>query len=446
MSYELTDRDPTVAIIGSADAFLFPGARVVPGISLASGTHVHDQDTAEILHRTCDGAVKLMPINVLGSALISTEQKLIDGLAFAKDKGADIVQMIIVISEAWGLPGWDQPNLFPAFRQAIADLGMLVISGAGNVGPVNVDETPTYPAEFAMPNQIIVGGTDEQDVLQSNYGSTKVHIAAPGWGIDKWSGSTQDGSSYATPQVTALAAILWSLDPELSVASLRASVLTYADDIGIAVKGGRRLSAFFPALPAPPPPPPGTAWRFDATQSQYVDYGPQLGGLPGCTVAVRVKMNAATGNHQNIASQWNYGASPRDKTFLLSRSSIGTQQYHMESEGRSIDLDVDGVRTWGNSSINGPVPTGGTQWLIARVNDPISASSSSFCVGSQHDGGNYLSGDVEGMWTWNVPLSDAEMAAIPADPAAVNPGALFLVDLNDDKIAGTVVNGPLARV
>ena len=38
---------------------------------------------------------------------------------------------------------------------------------------------------------------------------------------------------------------------------------------------------------------------------------------------------------------------------------------------------------------------------------------------------------------WNVALTDAEIAAIPADPGAVRPANLLMRDLNDDTISGT---------
>ena len=64
--------------------------------------------------------------------------------------------------------------------------GILVVCAAGNGGSDgagdNNDSSPTYPASYDLDNILAVAATDENDDLTffSNYGPSKVHLAAPG--------------------------------------------------------------------------------------------------------------------------------------------------------------------------------------------------------------------------------------------------------------------------
>ena len=76
----------------------------------------------------------------------------------------------------------------PSFSQAqfeaisIADrAGVLVVCAAGNESR-NIDQSPSYPAAYDLPNIISVAATDERDRLSSysNFGAASVDVAAPG--------------------------------------------------------------------------------------------------------------------------------------------------------------------------------------------------------------------------------------------------------------------------
>lgn len=106
----------------------------------------------------------------------------------------------------------------PTFAAAVDDAvnaGIVVVSSAGNFGV----DTPYFPA--AYPSVIAVGATnfsDERAIFagdqSSNYGDW-VDVAAPGYqveGFDKTGTfTTFDGTSFAAPQVAALAAQLSGL-------------------------------------------------------------------------------------------------------------------------------------------------------------------------------------------------------------------------------------------
>jgi subtilisin family serine protease len=99
-----------------------------------------------------------------------------------------------------------------------------------------------------------VTAVDANDHLSSvtNYGQT-VQIAAPavninglvpGGGYARDVAGTKGFTSFATPHVTAAAALYWSLHPTYSFAQVRAALLNSADKVpGLNVQNGNRLNS-----------------------------------------------------------------------------------------------------------------------------------------------------------------------------------------------------------
>lgn len=205
--------------------------------------------------------VKFLVLRVLDCNGISTEKRLVDAINYAKNNGADLIQAVIFVSHAWGIPCYDQPDCLPNLCQAIEDSGMLFVSPAGNEG-IDLDDNYRYPPACEKINQISVTASDQEDELASfsSFGST-VDIMAPGVDIlttvqengnPLWTDATGYkkvwGASYATPQVVALATELLWLQPDMDVATLKSRVLEHTTN-GV-------LSAFYVKSEPPPPPPP----------------------------------------------------------------------------------------------------------------------------------------------------------------------------------------------
>ena len=119
---------------------------------------------------------------------------------------------------------------------ALGDLGVLNVFAAGNSG-TNNDAAPFYPASFDSPSIVSVGGSDQNDNRIFNYGATLVDLAAPGSVIKStvpaalqpakyWNLS---GTSMSTPHVTGAAALLAMYNPNLSAASIKATLINSAD-------------------------------------------------------------------------------------------------------------------------------------------------------------------------------------------------------------------------
>ena len=104
-----------------------------------------------------------------------------------------------------------------------------------------------------MPNVISVAALDRNDALASfsNYGANSVHIAAPGKEIlSTWLKGTYreaSGTSMATPYIAGTAALILSLEPNISVEKLRERLLNSVDKLdgvnGKTVSGGRLNAA-----------------------------------------------------------------------------------------------------------------------------------------------------------------------------------------------------------
>ncbi len=143
----------------------------------------------------------LMNVKVLGDDGSGYYSSIINGIKFASDNGADVINMSI-----------GGPSGSFAMQDAINyawNNGVVVVAAAGNDGR----NSRTYPAYYS--NVIAVAATDSQDSKASfsNYGSSWVDVTAPGVGIySTYKNATYanlSGTSMATPFVAGLAGLIF---------------------------------------------------------------------------------------------------------------------------------------------------------------------------------------------------------------------------------------------
>ncbi|HKP10800.1 MAG TPA: S8 family peptidase [Blastocatellia bacterium] len=180
--------------------------------------------------------VKLMVLKFLGTQSGSTADavKAIDYAIDQKRRG----QNVRVINASWAGEGESQ-SLKSAIINA-GDNGILFVCAAGN-GPINddgrdVDSSPVYPAAWSadVPTIIAVASVNNTDSYApfSNYGLTRVQVAAPG--VFTISTTPNDGYGYgqgtsmSSPLVTGVAALLFSHEPNLSPAEARRRIVQTA--------------------------------------------------------------------------------------------------------------------------------------------------------------------------------------------------------------------------
>jgi subtilisin family serine protease len=128
-----------------------------------------------------------------------------------------------IMSNSWGGGGFSQAMMDSI--TAARDAGILFTAAAGNNGSDN-DKYDFYPAGYQLENVLSVAAIGPSGELAyfSNYGKTKVHVAAPGVnilsyttnGLQSWS-----GTSMATPHVTGIAVLMMSADRTLTFTDIK---------------------------------------------------------------------------------------------------------------------------------------------------------------------------------------------------------------------------------
>lgn len=178
----------------------------------------------------------IMAIKVLDADGYGPESVVATGVQWAVDQGARIISMSL------GDPQRSK-TLERAVNYAWAR-GALLVAAAGNGYGAQVE----YPAGYSAVLAISALDSDDGFALYSNVGA-KIDLAAPGTLVlstmptyavtltdDGLSNNyaTLTGTSMATPHVSAAAALLWSVRPDLTNLEVRDLLLSTAVDLGAA--------------------------------------------------------------------------------------------------------------------------------------------------------------------------------------------------------------------
>jgi subtilisin family serine protease len=187
---------------------------------------------------------KIMPVRVLDSAGQGDVSTIIEGIDYAVEKGADVINLSFIGS------GFSK-SLFLAMERAYK-AGIVVVAAVGNQQTAggDLDQEPLYPVCYYGGDRenIVMGvaATDKEDkkTTFSNYGTKCVDLAAPGvdfWstvaynpgepGFDEYYSGGWSGSSVAAPLVSGTAALIKSINPALGVSEIRSLITVNADNI-----------------------------------------------------------------------------------------------------------------------------------------------------------------------------------------------------------------------
>jgi len=248
---------------------------------------------------------QIMPVRVLNNQGSGYNTAITEGIIWAYQNGAHIINL--------SLGGIDFSQTMQDAIDAAHAAGSLVIAAMGNcrtsctIGGQTYYNPTQYPA--AYPNAMAVSATDYGDgyAYYSQYGS-HCDIAAPGGEISYYHdpngiystmptyavymttyyGYTTNydylqGTSQATPHVSGLAALIWSMDPTLTNDEVQNLIEQTADDLGAPGKdqdyGWGRINAYTALLTLAPPDPPVLAAidNFDGDHTYTVTWSTVAG-------------------------------------------------------------------------------------------------------------------------------------------------------------------------
>jgi len=182
---------------------------------------------------------KIMPIKAMDQDGEGEDSIIADGIIWAVDHGAKIINMSIGSEE--------QAKVLDDAIDYAVDKGCLLVAASGNIKGFQTETGITqntnttgvaYPG--AHPKVIAVSALDRTDV-QSEFALTgpEVELSAPGnriltdyWSKEETGYGYSTGTSIAAPFVAGAAALLWSKYPTLSESDIRQALIGSAIDLG----------------------------------------------------------------------------------------------------------------------------------------------------------------------------------------------------------------------
>lgn len=225
---------------------------------------------------------RIMPVRVLDNKGSGSNAHITEGILWAYQNGADILNL--------SLGGIYESQAMQDAINAAHAAGSLVIAAMGNcrtsctIDKKQYSNPPQYPAAYN--NVMAVAATSSSDsyTVYSQYGA-HCDIAAPGGSMTPYGDpngiystmptyavymTTQydylqdydylQGTSQATPYVSGLAALVWSLNPALTPDQVQSLIEQTADDRGPAGRdddyGWGRINAYAALATLAPPDPP----------------------------------------------------------------------------------------------------------------------------------------------------------------------------------------------
>jgi len=211
-----------------------PGHDFVNEDPFPSDDHGHGTQVTALLGASADNdfgiagvdhRCRILPVKVLDRFNTGTSFDLAQGLVFAADAGADVVNLSLVNYPA-------SAALVEALSYA-REAGCVLIACAGNGGAGDADRS--FPGR--SPLTVSVGATDAHDRRASFSGTgARLDLVAPGDGVVTLAPGTGGGTrlfsgcSAATPVVSGIAALALALDPTLGHEGVRRLLLAGAED------------------------------------------------------------------------------------------------------------------------------------------------------------------------------------------------------------------------
>lgn len=214
----------------------------------------------------------IMSIKVLGRFGLGSTNFVIDGINWAADNGAQVINL--------SLGGPERSSILEETINDVHNRGIVIVAAAGNEsGPVG------FPAAYE--NVIAVGSVrfDEELSFFSNFGP-EIDLVAPGGNLNRdqnndglpdgvlqetfrkgfffrrnkftWDFTPLQGTSFSSPHVAGVAALLLEKDPTMTPEEVRNAITSTAKDLGAPGKDDEFGWGLLDAAAALSPSPPST--------------------------------------------------------------------------------------------------------------------------------------------------------------------------------------------
>lgn len=239
-AWDIVSGNPNI-VIGVLDSGLFPhtelAGRILPGRNVplnttdtsevcgGHGTHVSGIIAATGNNQSGIAGVcwnaKILPV-VIVNPCSGLESYVADGIVWAVDQGADLVNMSLQYTVG-------SQYLLSAVQYAAArDVPMFAATGNSNTAVA-------FPARFSETIAVAASNRFDQRYSLSNFGP-EVDVSAPGESIYSLAVNNgygnRTGTSMACPHVTGIAALMRAVYPTMSGTLIRSVLMQYARDIG----------------------------------------------------------------------------------------------------------------------------------------------------------------------------------------------------------------------
>ncbi len=281
------------------------------------------------------GAVKVLPVKVLNAQGAGWWSNVAQGITWAVEHGARVVNLSLNSTASSQL-------LSDAVAYANSK-GVVMVVSAGNSGSAQ----PAYPAVYE--NVIAVGATDYDGLRAafSNYGPN-VDVMAPGdsiWSTYPGGGyKYMSGTSMAAPHAAGVAALLLSVNPNLTPAQIKDTLQATAADmdaLGVDAYTGYGLinaqtavMGVKPATYVPPTTNLTETLAVDANGNGLVD--------PGDTLRYRVTV--ANEGAQPLSNVVVNAVAPRYTSYVANATGLsGIPVRDDAAPETALPLDADGL-------------------------------------------------------------------------------------------------------
>lgn len=203
------------------------------------GTHVcgiiaaeagNMEGIAGVASATDNSVVDLIAVDVFCEASKTTISHVIQGMEYAMNQGAKVINLSLGVKKQVV----QNDAILKAECQKLADRNITLVCAAGNDGLYDYGTVQMVPSDYDSTISVMAADYAGYRADFSNYGSKKT-VVAPGLNIySTISGGRyayKSGTSMATPVVTALVAMLYSVDPDITYPEVKRIVTETANPL-----------------------------------------------------------------------------------------------------------------------------------------------------------------------------------------------------------------------